>query len=268
MLARNLFAYCLKKSPVPVQLAGYDIEKPDLLHGFEKLKFTAVEIFAGFPRVDSNRCRYCGSCVKHCSCGALQLDRLRPAVTINPEKCEACGECTEACPSHGISSRERLTGYILHGRLNGHSILIGKGAPDHNYLLPLVNSLNECLNPAFLAICDLGPGNSSYVTTALKGSSLAIILLNPARGWKRNTRFLLDILKDHTIPFAIVINKYRKEEGFLREVTDFCRMESVPLLGIIPYSADLRGEKSCNFNDCNSEMETIFAAILEGAVGL
>ena len=118
-----------------------------------------------------------------------------------------------------------------------------------------------------LPICDLGPGHSGYVLKALNETSLAIILMNPARDWERNFRFILEMVKTRNIPWAVVINKYRDEDRFLREVSSFCKSESVPLLGIIPFSPELDSEKSCNFHDSNSKMEPIFAEIWERVWG-
>ncbi len=266
MLARNLFAYGIRENSSPVQLVGYDIEKPDILHGFENVKFAADEVYAEFPKIDSIKCKYCGACVNFCSFGALLLDRMRPSITVNPERCVACSECIDGCSIHGISKRERLTGYVLQGRLSGHLITIGKRDESHDFLVPLVCSLNNRLKPGYVAICDLGPGTSGYVYTALSSTTRAIVLLKPSLGWLRNIQYMLDMVNGKSIFIGIVVNKYRGEESFLEEVNQFCRKAASPLLGVIPFSSELSDEKTCSFSATNPEMEAIFAAIWKGAV--
>jgi MinD superfamily P-loop ATPase len=260
-LANGLFEFASSIPDITVQLLGYDIEKPDLIQFFDQIKFRADEVYASFPKIDNFRCKFCGACVGFCDCSALHLDRNIPAILINPEKCEACGECINGCSIHGISTKERLTGYILHGRMNGHTITIGKADDSHDFLVPLICALNQRIKPGSISICDLGPGISGYVLTALKDTAQAIIVLKPARGWLRNIQFLLARLKEKAIPYSIVINKYRDESGFLVEVRRFCEVSNVSLLGIIPYLALPPGEKTLALNAVGLENESIFASI-------
>jgi MinD superfamily P-loop ATPase len=260
-LAKGLFEYASSLPGVEVQLLGYDIEKPDLIQLFDKVKLNAEEVYAGFPKIDNQRCKFCGACVSYCDCGALQLYRHVPAIVLDPEKCEACGDCIQGCSLHGISTKERLTGYILHGQINGNSITIGKADDSHNFLVPLICTLNLRKKPESIAVCDMGPGVSGYVLTAVKNSTLAIIVLKPARGWKRNIEFLLDMFEHQKIPVGIVINKYREEQGFLNEVEDFCSIGNIQLLGILPYFLSDKLEKSLDTNAIGSENESIFAPI-------
>jgi MinD superfamily P-loop ATPase len=262
-LAKGLFDYVVSKTKSPVQLMGYDIEKPDLIQVFDKVKFTAEEVFASFPKIDNLRCKFCGACISFCDCGALHLDRNIPAMLVNPERCEACGECIEGCSIHGIQTREKLTGYVLQGRLNGHAIILGKAEDSHDFLVPLVCALNQRIKPGSISICDLGPGISGYVAAALKETSLALIVLKPARGWERNTQFLLSLLKEKAIPVGIVINKYRNESGFLDEVKLFCSTSNASLMGVIPFESFEPGEKSLDINAFSLKNESIFASILE-----
>jgi len=263
----KLFVHAVSVSAFPVQLIGYDIEKPDLIKAFDKIKFGVDEVFASFPKIDNTRCKYCGACVSFCNCGALHLDRNTPAIILNPEKCEACGECIEGCSIHGIATRERLTGYVLQGRMEGHAIALGKADDTHDFLVPLGCALNRRVAMYSISICDMGPGTSGYVLTALKNTTLAIIVLKPVGGWKRNIHFLQCALKGKNIPFSIVINKFRDETWFADEVQEFCELERVSLLGIIPFMSFGYNEKTFSINANGLENESIFASIWEKVAG-
>jgi len=245
-LALNLFSEGIKSSPGYIQLMGYDIEKPDLLDAFDKVKFSATEVYADVPRIDKNHCRYCGACIAWCSSNAMSLDRHIPALIIDPDRCEACGDCMEGCNIHGITTKQRLTGYLLHVKLNGHTITIGKGDQETDFLVPLICRMNSLRKMDSLAICDLGPGVSGFVLAALRETDLAIILLKPARGWKRNIQPVRGYLTEKKISHGFVINKYRNETGFLEEVEAFCRQEHLPLFGVIPYSQEMHSAASKN----------------------
>jgi len=263
MLAGQLFRIASREASLKLQLMGYDVEKPDLLGAFPAVRFEATEVYAAFPRVDQAQCRFCGACVSFCTCGALRLERQVPSITIDPERCEACGDCIQGCNLHGISTRERLTGYILKGRLNGNLITIGKGDEHHDYLVPLICALNDHLVEEAVSICDLGPGNSGFVLSALKNTTLALIVQRPARGWERNIRFLLDALRGKHIAGSVVINKYRGESGFLNEVETFCESEQLPLLGVIPFYGELEISNNRITDMPGKEIDPIFAAIWE-----
>jgi MinD superfamily P-loop ATPase len=187
-------------------------------------------------------------------------------VVVDPERCEACGQCIDGCSLHGITTRERLTGYILHGRMNGNMITVGKADDGHDFLVPLICALNRHEHPGSLSICDLGPGVSGYVQTALRDSSFSIIVQRPARGWLRNVQFLVDALKEKEIPFGLLINKFRGEEGFVKEAEEFCTKAKSPLLGIIPDFHEWKDQKYVDSNQLSSEMDSIFAGILDRVI--
>ena len=69
------------------------------------------------------------------------------------------------------------------------------------------------------------------------------------------------MLDQRKIPFGVVINKYRKETGFIDEVNEFCEMENAPLLGVIPYFPHDSDEKTMKINAIGPENESIFASI-------
>jgi len=262
-VVNGLFSAAVTTGTDSVQLIGYDIEKPDLLKGFPDLKFEAKEVYAGFPKIDRQHCRYCGSCIAYCHTGAISLDRHVPSIQVDPEKCEACGICTDGCNIHGISLKERLTGYILLSHLDGHQLIIGKGDEHHDFLVPLVCSINRMVQEHTISLCDAGPGTSGYVHAALHDAALAVILIKPSRGWTRNIQFLLELLQSKGVAPGIVINKYREEEGFLNEVNTYCKTQSIPLLGVIPYLPELEIDPFKCFFVNNTNIDSIFARVLK-----
>jgi len=151
--------------------------------------------------------------------------------------------------------------------MEGNIITIGKADDSHDFLIPLVCALNQRIKPGSIAICDTGPGVSGYVLTAIRDTTLAVIVLKPARGWKRNIDYLLGMLEEEKITFGIVINKFRDEKGFFTEVEEFCKSGNIPLLGVIPYFTDDTEKKSLDSYAIGSENESIFAPIWKKVTG-
>lgn len=55
--------------------------------------------------VDGDHCVACGSCVKVCKFGAIQVHKGVRAV-VNEEKCVGCSQCAKECPASVIEIRE------------------------------------------------------------------------------------------------------------------------------------------------------------------
>lgn len=245
-----------------LQLMGYDIEKPDIINYFDKIKFDTSEFHINFPMIDLLRCRFCGSCIPFCPETALLFDRSVPRIEIVPDRCKACGECIKGCHIHIISGRQRLCGYIMQGRENDNYFTFGISNEGHDYHLPLICELNTKMQSGATVICDLPPGNSGFVKTALQETNVAVILVKPNRGWRRNIENMTSMLLSMEIPYGIIINKIKNEESFVTEVQEFCKIENIPLLGKIPYDLQLEQGKTSIDADYGDDLRAIFAEIL------
>ncbi len=53
------------------------------------------------PKIDFNKCRGCGVCIKVCKAGAIRMEAGKAVIDQN--KCTGCLECISACPFGAIS---------------------------------------------------------------------------------------------------------------------------------------------------------------------
>jgi dihydroorotate dehydrogenase/NAD-dependent dihydropyrimidine dehydrogenase PreA subunit len=60
-----------------------------------------LEIIAGSPTVDLERCNGCGICVKPGHCFAVEI--VDGKAVIDPVGCYGCGICVAMCPTHALS---------------------------------------------------------------------------------------------------------------------------------------------------------------------
>lgn len=262
LLAWKLFDTINSREEDVVHLLGYDLQKPDLLPLLETKDIKTSDIHIQVPRVDKDRCRFCGACITACDCGALHIDRNIPALVTDPEKCEACGDCEAGCNLHGISYRQRLSGQIQHYHHNNTLISIGAADEREEFLLPLICSLNKMVKAEHISICDTGPGMGGDVLTTLRDADFAIVLVNPEEKWNRNLDMVIERLKEREIKFGLLVNKYRKEKGFIEEVEDTCLRENIPFLGTIPFMSQFEKlEKTFDQEDNDPKMASIFAAV-------
>ena len=245
-----------------VHLLGYDLQKPDLLPVLDAKDIKTSDIHIQVPRVDKDRCRFCGACLSACDCGALHIDRSIPALVTDPEKCEACGDCEAGCSLNGISYKQRISGQILHYHQDNFQISIGAADEREEFLLPLICSLNRMVNTEHFSICDTSPGIGGDVLTTLRDADFAIVMVNPGEHWHRNLLLLTEKLSEKDIKFGLLVNKHRKEDGFIEEVEDTCLRDSIPFLGAIPFCTQFEIlEKTFDLKDNDPKMESIFAAV-------
>lgn len=240
---------------------NYDVEKPDIVDFYKHIVLREEAFYVSFPVIDILRCRYCGSCIQYCPEAALHFERSIPRIEIIADRCKACGECIKGCHVNYIAGKERLTGYILHGQSGRNHFTFGKSNDGHNYHLPLICELSCRIQPDSHVFCDLAPGTSGFVRMALKSTDVAAIITKPNRGWKRNIELVTGMLEEQAIPFGMVINKIKNEEGFVNEVHEYCLDNSIPLFGNIPYDAQLELGKTSNDAGFGDDLKAIFADI-------
>lgn len=239
LIALGLYETALMKKAQDFVLACFDIEKPDILRHFMQTRFIAKEYYSQIPSIDKSQCRFCGWCVQFCSRNAIHFNRTEPSISVDSQYCEACGECLPSCNRKVLSTKEQLLGYVLQARQNGLSILAGKADEQQDFLLPLVNHLNEHLSVANNTIVDMPPGVSPLVSISLREATHAVIAVKPSLGWKRNVKQVIELLQARQLPFRILINKYRGETAFLDEVQTYCRDNKYLPPFVIPYFESL-----------------------------
>ena len=92
-----------------VQLLDCDVEEPND-HLFLKPAFTRSKtVSIPIPKVDEEKCTYCGKCAEACPSGNITLVKSISGILhkIDRKKCKGRGECAKACPNDAL----KLVGY-------------------------------------------------------------------------------------------------------------------------------------------------------------
>jgi MinD superfamily P-loop ATPase len=88
-----------------VQLLDCDVEEPNA-HLFINPSFTVSEsVFLPVPKVDEDRCTYCGKCAQICQFNALAV--VNETILVFEELCHSCGGCQAICPENAIEEGGR-----------------------------------------------------------------------------------------------------------------------------------------------------------------
>jgi dissimilatory sulfite reductase (desulfoviridin) alpha/beta subunit len=94
-------------------------------------------------KVDNEKCKKCGVCVKTCRWNAITLDKAT-GISFDQSKCVKCGRCVKACPFDAWSGE---AGYVVSlGGLFGNEIYKGES------FLPLIKDKDTLFRVADAAI--------------------------------------------------------------------------------------------------------------------
>jgi MinD superfamily P-loop ATPase len=212
-----------------VQLLDCDVEEPNA-HIFVKPVLNRKEsVFIPIPKVDENKCTYCGKCAQVCIYNAIAV--FKNKVLVFPELCHGCGACSYLCPENAISEENRELGIVeagnskdidfVHGKLN-----IGEAMPT-----PVIRKVKSYINTEMTAIVDISPGTSCPVVEAVKQSDFCLLVTEPTPFGLNDFILAVEMVKKLGIPHGVVINRTGVGDTKLDE---YCRKENIPILFTIP----------------------------------
>jgi MinD superfamily P-loop ATPase len=221
-----------RNNGVPAKLLGYDVEKQDWLSSKLLKDAIAEPVYSMVPSFDSARCDFCGNCLRFCSRFAIQFDRIKPQISLRPDRCHSCGDCMKGCHHEGISQQKQHIGNLY--RSTDGLVIVGESANGARFFLPLLLELNQQHNNGGLIICDLPPGDSGFVSTSLIDASLTILIVAPSPDWEKQTQYMLDYLKSMKLNSCVLINNAGNDNTFTDTITEFCLGNNIPMIGVIP----------------------------------
>jgi MinD superfamily P-loop ATPase len=221
--------------------ADCDVEAPNLHQIFARGEPDAEKPYFGLKKavIDSETCIGCGLCEKLCRFGAIQNRE------VNPYECEGCGVCETACPVHGADGRPAIR---LEDRISGKTMLfrtkdglfstaelqIGSGASGRLVSEVRANLYGAAEGERF-AILDGSPGIGCPVTASITGTDLVLVVAEPSLSGIHDMKRILETARRFGARAAVCINKFDICAENTREIEAFCRRESIPLAGKIPF---------------------------------
>jgi len=151
-----------------VQILDCDVEEPNA-HVFLKPAFTHNEIVSiPVPKVDEEKCTYCGKCAEVCVYNAIAV--IKQKVLVFPELCHGCGACSYLCPEKAISEEAKEIGVIEMGYADGLEFTHGRLSIGQLMAPPIIRQVKEHASYEGVVIVDVPPGTSCPVVEAVKDS--------------------------------------------------------------------------------------------------
>ena len=217
-----------------VQLLDCDVEEPNA-HIFLKPVITSSEsVYVPIPKVDEDKCTYCGKCAQVCAYHAIAVFGER--VLTFPQLCHGCGACSYLCPENAISEEGRESGIVEWGHSDGIEFAHGKLNVGEAMAPPVIRKVKEQASNNGVVIVDAPPGTSCPVVESIKGSDFCILVTEPTLFGLNDLMLAVETVRELNIPFAVVLNRVRV--GY-KDVEKYCLEEDIPIMLTIPLDTEI-----------------------------
>ncbi len=246
-IATNLAAALSKKGKDVVYL-DCDVEEPNGRIFLKPLINSKSRVSVLVPRIDLDKCTFCGECAEICEFNALAV--LKDNVMVFDSLCHNCGGCYHICPENAIKEVPRDIGEIQSGSSNGLKFAEGRLTIGEAQAPPVTKQLKKDMPPAEITIIDAPPGTSCPVIEAVSDTDYLILVSEPTPFGLNDLKLAVGMARELRLPFAVVINRSDLGDDL---TVDYCRKEDIEILLQIPFDQKIakaysEGRMACDIS--------------------
>ena len=216
------------------QLLDCDVEEPNVNIFLNAEIEKSEDVTVMIPKIDKEKCDYCGRCSEFCMYNALAV--VPSDVLVFPELCHSCGGCELVCPQNAINWKKKSVGRIEHGVANGVDFYHGLLNVGEIQAIPVIKSLKKKVDKDKNVIFDAPPGTSCPVIETIGGSDYCILVTEPTPFGLHDLKLAVDVVRHLYIPFGVIINRDGVGD---KKVELYCRTKKIPILMKIPHSEEI-----------------------------
>lgn len=186
-----------------------DVEEPNAALFLQPVLNHGEEVGILIPKVDEERCTFCGRCAEVCVWHAIAV--VGKKVLIFPELCHGCGSCTLNCSEGALHEVLYVTGRLESGwagpiRFGQGTLNIGEAMA-----VPVIRQLKQRYLPAArgrVAILDAPPGTSCPVVETMRGADFVLLATEPTPFGLHDLRLAAEVARGELgLPVGVVINR-------------------------------------------------------------
>lgn len=222
-----------------VQILDCDVEEPNANLFVHASIERAEPVHVPTPRIDADRCNYCGRCAEVCAYHAIAS--LPSKVIVFPELCHGCGACSYLCPESAIAEANRQVGVVEIGYRKNLELVQGRLNTGEPMSTPVIRKAKMYIDGQIDnqrdVIIDVAPGTSCPVVEAVQGSDYTILVTEPTPFGLNDLSLAVEMIRYLNIPCGVVINRSSPSRDSLIE--KYCRESEIPVLLKIPFDRDI-----------------------------
>ncbi|MFC1935449.1 ATP-binding protein [Chloroflexota bacterium] len=212
-----------------VQLLDCDVEAPNVHILLRPTIVRNQPVCIPIPRVDEDRCTYCGECARVCAYHAIAVIKKR--VLVFPELCHGCGACTYLCPEEAITEQDREIGVVEVGYCGEVEFAQGKLSVSEAMATPVIREVKRLAEPGKTVIIDVPPGTSCPVVEAVRDSDFCLLVTEPTPFGLNDLALAVEMVRKLGIPCGVVLNRVGVGDD---KVEEYCLEQDMPILLRIP----------------------------------
>jgi MinD superfamily P-loop ATPase len=221
-----------------VRFLDCDVEEPNGAIFLKPVIKKSVKIYLPKPRVDIEKCSFCGRCAAACVYNAVAVikpkaGKTKGSVLFFYELCHSCGACSLSCPETAIYEEPGEKGEVETGiAKNGLFFAQGRLKPSEANPVPLVKAVKRHARANKTNILDSSPGTSCPVVQAVKDTDFCLLVTEPTPFGLNDLVLAVKMAGELNVPVGVVINRSGIGD---KAVAEYCRKEEIPVLMRIPY---------------------------------
>lgn len=228
-VAVNL-ALCVENS----QLIDADVEEPNANVLLQASFSEEKDVFVIVPKINDERCTYCGKCSEFCAYNALAV--VPQKVLVFADLCHSCKGCELVCPVDAVGWMNRIVGKVRKGENKGVDIVEGDLNLGESMAIPVIKAVKKEIDREKNVIIDAPPGTSCPVMESISDSDYVILVTEPTPFGLHDLKLAVDVVRRMNLPFGVIINRDGVGD---KRVEFYCQQENIPILLKIPHDMQI-----------------------------
>ena len=212
-----------------VQLLDCDVEGPNAHLLLQPTIVQSETASIRIPKVNKERCTYCGECARVCAYHAIAV--LSSKVMVFPKLCHGCGACTHFCPENAIFEEENAIGVVESGHVGEITFVQGRLTVGEAMSPPVIRKVKSRLQTDKTVIIDVPPGTSCPVVEAIRGTEFSLLVTEPTPFGLHDLSLAVEVVRELRIPCGVVLNRAGSGD---ERVEEYCHQQGIPVLMKIP----------------------------------
>jgi len=217
-----------------VQLLDCDVEEPNEYIFLKPTITQSEKVYIPMPKVDEEKCTYCGKCAEACHFNAIAV--IKEKVLVFRELCHGCGVCSYICPEKAISEEGREIGVVESGHSDSVQFVQGTLTVGEPIAPAVITKVKEHAINDGIVIIDVSPGTSCPVVEAVKDSDFCLLVTEPTPFGLNDLVLAIETVRQLNIPCGIVLNRVGVGD---KKTEEYCQKENIPILLTIPLNTEI-----------------------------